>query len=228
MPNHVTNVINASKEVISSMLNADGRVDFCIIIPRHDDLLLNGANGVLGDAEIAAQAICKEPAHEHSLIAMLERENHQKVSALEMSDEAFEQFVMMVRNKRKHGFYHMMDYARSAWGTKWNAYECEVKENQAKFDTAWSHPAPVIMALSKSHPDQVISVEYADEDTGSNCGKYTIKNGSVISSDIAPSWGDQTDQEKSKWSEFSIKLRYGRDAKPEDFDRDENWNYIEQ
>lgn len=216
MPNHVTNVITASKEVISSMLNADRQVDFCIIIPRHEDLSLDGSDGISCSAEWMAQHVCEG------------KPLFSTITAMDMADDELNQFFMMVKSKRKHGFYHMMDYAISAWGTKWNAYDCDIKETEARFDTAWSHPDPVIQALSKKFPSEVISVEYADEDTGSNCGFYSIKNGCIVRQFIAPSWNDQTDAEKSKWSEFSIKLRYGQDSKPEDFDRDENWNYIEE
>ena len=227
MPNHVTNVVEASKKVIQSILNAEGDIDFSMAIPRHNDLLLNGASGVNGDSECAAELMCREKPNDNELIARLETVNRLRCSALDMSDESFEQFVMMMRNKRNHGFYHMMDFARNAWGTKWNAYDQDIQEERVRFDTAWSHPYPVIKELSKNHPDELITVHYADEDTGSNCGKYTIQNGEIVLQDIAPNWSDQSDQEKSRWSEFAIKIRYGDDAKPEDFDRDENWNYKE-
>lgn len=44
MPNHVTNVITAPKHVIDSFVNADGDVDFSLIIPEPDNLERGGCN----------------------------------------------------------------------------------------------------------------------------------------------------------------------------------------
>ena len=123
MPNHVTNIIEANEQVIQSMLNQDGLVDFCQIVPRHKDL--DDSFGISCEAE---------------------------------------------------------DYALNAWGTKWNAYGQSAEDNtstRVSFETAWSHPVPVIEALSKKFPEHEIKVRFADEDTGSNCGYYTIKNGEI-------------------------------------------------
>lgn len=38
MTNNVTSIIEANEEVILSMLNQDGLVDFCQIVPRRKDL----------------------------------------------------------------------------------------------------------------------------------------------------------------------------------------------
>jgi len=46
-----------------------------------------------------------------------------------------------------------------------------------EFETAWSTPEPVIIELSDMYPDITFIVEYADEDIGSNCGRYTLKGG---------------------------------------------------
>lgn len=64
------------------------------------------------------------------------------------------------------------------WGTKWNGYSVERPDPETlKFESAWSHPYPVIEALSRLFPEVEIEVAYADEDRGSNCGKYTIEAG---------------------------------------------------
>lgn len=229
MPNHVTNIIEASPSAIKSMLNEHGLVDFCQIIPKHSDLDLDGSGAIHGDSENAAELMCKEPPSNNELIARLELVNRLRSSALQMSNESFEQFVMMMRNKRKHGFYHCMDYARNAWGTKWNAYSQSAEDNtdsRVTFETAWSHPYPVIEALSKKFPDEIISIKYADEDTGSNCGTYTIKNGEVIEQNIAPSWKEQTTEQKRFFTEFAFRLCHP-DTDPRQYGYDENFEYDE-
>jgi len=75
--------------------------------------------------------------------------------------------------------YSPMDAARDAWGTKWNAYDQTVGAEHIQFNTAWSHPAPVIETLSILHPNEDIHVQYADEDAGYNLGDYVIRNGEV-------------------------------------------------
>lgn len=66
------------------------------------------------------------------------------------------------------------------WGTKWDGYGLEiVSENEIRFDTAWSHPQPVIEALSRRHPQETFKVLYADEDLGCNLGAYLIRDGEI-------------------------------------------------
>lgn len=229
MPNHVTNIIEANEQVILSMLNRDGLVDFCQIVPRHKDLELDDNFGIICEAEDAAQLMCKERPSDNELIARLQMVNQLRSSALDMDDRTFEQFVAMMRNKRNHGFYHAMDYARNVWGTKWNAYGQRAEDNtstQVSFETAWSHPGPVVDALSKKFPEHEIKVRFADEDIGSNCGYYTIKNGVMIDQHIAPRWSEMSDEEKGKWTEFAFKL-LRKDADPREYGYNENWIYDE-
>lgn len=64
------------------------------------------------------------------------------------------------------------------WGTKWNSYSCVMESlNVYTFETAWSSVPKVIEKISKEFPDVEIRYEYADEDTGSNCGSCTYIGG---------------------------------------------------
>ena len=63
------------------------------------------------------------------------------------------------------------------WGTKWDAYEVIHNEDGFIFDTAWSHPAPVIKKMSKMYPNLTFEIKFVDEDLGYNMGHYIIKNG---------------------------------------------------
>ncbi|MBD1572913.1 hypothetical protein HC725_06415 [Vibrio sp. S17_S38] len=229
MPNHVTTIVQSDSAVIESMLNGDRLVDFNLIIPKHQDLELGSSLGINLAAESAANLMCMEPTSNNELIAKLELINRLKTNAIEMTDECFEQFVQMMRNKRSHGFYHVMDFARNAWGTKWNAYDQSAEINtdcKVTFDTAWSHPAPVILFISKKFPNSVIKVNYADEDLGSNCGFYTIQNGNITTQNIAPNYSEQNESEKKYWAEFAFKIKHP-DGNPTDWGMDKEFNYIE-
>lgn len=65
------------------------------------------------------------------------------------------------------------------WGTKWNAYDTDLDGDNlwVRFDTAWSHPSPIIEALSRLFPEAELRVEFADENFGCNVGRYTMRNG---------------------------------------------------
>lgn len=80
-------------------------------------------------------------------------------------------------NGFNHGGY---EWCLGNWGTKWNAYTACVGYDEVTFQTAWNYPEPIFKALSKKFPDLIFEVEYADEDSGSNCGITAWKNGVEI------------------------------------------------
>lgn len=112
------------------------------------------------------------------------------------------------------GYLHSMGFAKEEWGTMWNAYQTHVEGDMLSFDTAFAHPDPVIKALSERFPHEVIKVAYAGEDIGVNCGYYTIQNGDILHSDIAPNYSAMTAEEDRKWTMFTCKVK-GLD--PEDY-----------
>ena len=66
------------------------------------------------------------------------------------------EFLHMLKNKYKTNYLHTMDFQRDCWGTKWNAMSIETKEDSIKFQTAWSTPTPVLLALSERFPEEII------------------------------------------------------------------------
>lgn len=207
MPNWVTNKVQAPSHVIRAMLNADGRVDFETAAPFPGPCGKDWG-GYACDAEEAAQIICGVPVDDHPLIAELQAGNRKRFNIKNLSDESFEQFIGMVRNWRACGYLHPMDFNRKVWGTKWNACEptAEPDEGRCQFETAWSCPMGVLVKVSERFPDDAITVTYADEDIGSNCGTFTLKGGQTISRDVAPSWGSMTGEEKAKWTAFAYEV----------------------
>lgn len=210
MPNWITNKIKAPSHVIRSMLNDKGNIDFNLVTAFDGEFPWDG---VRCDAETLAETVVRKPLSDNPLLQGLQAFNRNDTNIKKLSDESFEQFIQMLRNFRKCGFLHTMDFARDAWGTKWNACEpvANVEAGTASFETAWSCPRPVLEALSKKFPDDAIEVQFADEDIGSNCGMFTLKSGQYITSDIAPAWNDQTEEQKAKWKAFGYALK-GWDA----------------
>lgn len=215
MPNWVTNKVKAPSHVIGALLNARGVVDFNCIVAFTGDFPWNG---VSLDAEQMAEIVTGKGVDDHPLIGMLQSENRKRASIKALTDESFEQFVQMLRNYRKCDVFHNMDFARNAWGTKWNACDpsADVEAGTAHFDTAWSCPVPVFEALSKKFPDDSIEITFADEDIGSNCGTFTLKGGVEVAADIAPSYETQSEAEKARWRAFAYEVKGWSPAEFED------------
>lgn len=96
------------------------------------------------------------------------------------------------------------DWNTSNWGTKWNAYQVSrPKWDEVRFQTAWAHPTPVILALSLKFPRDVLRVKYADEDTGYNLGSYRAINGTIVGRDKFIDGSDEA-------CEFACQVCYGR------------------
>lgn len=129
MPNHVTTILEAPKEVIDFLKSDDREVDFETLVPTPDGVYQDGCD-----------------------------------------------------MKHPHPGYTdcWYDWNVNNWGTKWNAYEADRQEDTLiRFDTAWSHPTPIMEALSEKFPDVDLHVKYADEDTGYNLGEYWMTNGTI-------------------------------------------------
>ncbi len=208
MPNWITNKITAPAHVIAAVTNENSSIDFNRIAPFQGP---RGAdwNGYFGNAETAAQKALDLGFNSHPLVARLERVNRDQVDIKQLTDGEFAQFVGMMENYRACGFLHSMDWQREKWGTKWNACNVSISEEgtEATFETAWSCPETALIELSKRFPDDEISVIYADEDIGSNCGTFTLKAGAVTVSDIAPSWKDMDDAARKKWKLFACQVK---------------------
>lgn len=215
MPNWITNKVSAPKEVLKSLINAEGRIDFKMLIPFAGTFPWDGIDGA---AEQCAEVITLQPLNDHPLIASLQHSNRQGTSALKLSDEQFEQFVQMLRNKRQTGYFHSLDFANAEWGTKWNACNQSpcADADMLEFETAWACPEPIYKALSAMHPDAEITVRFADEDIGSNCGTMVFKDGQIASADVAPNWNAMDSAERTRWEDFAYALTGGTRSEDED------------
>lgn len=214
MPNWVTNKITAPSHVIAAMLNDKGQVDFKTIAPfpgPRDFASISCA------AEEAAEIVCNIPVSSHPLVGALQASNRADFDIKKLRDDCFQQFVGFLENYRACGYLHSMDFARKVWGTKWNACEPEADPSAgtAQFETAWSCPDGVLRKLSERFPDESISVTYADEDIGSNCGTFTLKAGQIVEQDIAPAWRDMTEEQRAKWRAFAYDVK-GWTPEPEE------------
>ena len=81
-----------------------------------------------------------------------------------------------INNIINHGADTWYDWSCKNWGTKWNAYDCQLikEDNEITFDTAWSCPLPILDALAKLCYEHNVSFSgrWADEDAGQNVGIF--------------------------------------------------------
>lgn len=100
-------------------------------------------------------------------------------------DDAFKLGATYVDNFKKYGSTTWYDWCCRNWGTKWNACDPYVEHKEkgkaiAEFDTAWSAPVPIMCIIAKKYPDVKITLNYADEDIGYNCGNMEFYQNEVI------------------------------------------------
>jgi len=157
MPNWVTNIltINADEKMVEQILSEvkskESKFDFNLIVPMPSELKGTTApTRILSEEDYA-------------------KGNMQGITQA-MSDEL----------KQKCGYDNWYDWCYTHWGTKWNSDEVFISDNEITFNTAWSNPLPIIIALSEKYPDVQFDIKFADEDFGHNVGTYIIKNGEEI------------------------------------------------
>lgn len=66
------------------------------------------------------------------------------------------------------------DWQREHWGTKWNCYEVSAYDGGFRFQTAWSTPSPIWVALAEKFPHITFEIRFADEDIGHNLGHFSM------------------------------------------------------
>jgi hypothetical protein len=71
-------------------------------------------------------------------------------------------------NKAKYGHAHWYDWRLANWGTKWEACEVQIIDEdedyaQIRFDTAWCSPENFLEWYAKQNPDVVFLNQYDEE-----------------------------------------------------------------
>lgn len=209
MPNWVTVKIKTQKEILEYVKSDKSEFDFNNIIKFPGDFEINL---ISLNVENEAKRIVGFKFSEHPLLASLEKINRLENNFSKLSENDFKNLIKMLKNYRRHGYFHQMDFAVNKWGTKWNACEVQLDLDNGicTFQTAWSCPNPILETLSKKFPESVINVEYADEDIGSNCGLFSLQNGLYLTQDIAPPYSQRTKEEMEKWKKYACVVS-GRD-----------------
>lgn len=168
MPNHVTNYVtfggNDAKiaELIAKVKSFTSDFDFNTFAPMPDELVgSRSPSNIVSQQDYDAWVIkCSQFGSDR---------DWEKCMTQKMSDDL----------KDKYGADNWYDWAIKNWGTKWNAYNVEVSDDQVMFQSAWSTPFNAMLKMSKAFPEVYISVRYFDEDFGANVGEYTLLGGDL-------------------------------------------------
>lgn len=209
MPNHIKNLVtfageDARVEEIKKFVASETSVfDFNKIIQMPVCLQeFQPHSGILSRADNALGTNLDD----NELIASLEKGNRIRDCFTPIDSEDIEDVIKAMRNFLECGYTYWRDWSLEKWGTKWNCYGINSTEEGVSFDTAYSHPKLIFKTLSSLFPDVDVCVEYADEDTGSNCGTVTYSKGGIKTEDIAGRWGESSSADRRKWVAFALRV----------------------
>lgn len=206
MPNYVQNEIKISAphslKTIKELFNGDDfQFDFNSFIPMPTSL--NVESGSHTDRAIIyylSERLTKPygEIRDHVSIATLfpnSAENtYNTLSEVtltpEEADHLYDSGIIYCGNYEKYGHTTWYDWSIENWGTKWNASDVGVlfDESGFVFQTAWSAPHPILLAMSKKYPELTLVHTWADEDMGSNTGSVVYHNGEISQEPDVPEY----------------------------------------
>jgi hypothetical protein len=198
MPNWVRNIVEFSgnEEVIARMreeIRGEGEdrfIDFNKISPIPKEL---------GDTQSPLKIISQEEYDkQEERITKGELTENEKNWGLSrgLTQELANEY------REKFGATDWYSWQLENWGTKWNASDCIEFDDCIEFNTAWSTPFNLLVALSKKYPEIYFNVRYSDEDFGYNVGEYDLKNGEEVECNIPNGGTDEA-------YEMAMVIQYG-------------------
>ena len=222
MPNWVQNNIKFSgdtaeiKKMLETIKNDEisfGSIDFNKIIPMPESLNIEcgsrtdkGIEMVKNYLESMPEELKGKEGTYEEFIADLR--NHSTDISDEKEKKIWDIGVTAVDNLYKYNAPTWYEWCNDNWNTKWNA--CGYDENTDYsdsdfiwFQTAWSAPVPVIQKLSEMYPNIELTLEFADEDLGQNCGEMKFKDGDIFEEYI-PQTGKEAIEFAAKVWEYDI------------------------
>lgn len=222
MPNHITNIVRLTgvtpariTKIFKEILNEQGMFDFNRVIPMPEILKNTTSPNNVNAEECLAETgytswydwACanwdtKWNAYDQKPMyntVRFKRWHRTWTSRNWDKDHAYRVYADRVNKKRYK--------AALALGT------CDT----IQFQTAWSMPEAIMAKLSEMYPDVSFQITYADEDIGSNCGEFTLQDGEVVVSNIAPNWRDMVDEQREQWRRFACDV-IGWEYNPEDYE----------
>lgn len=193
MPNYTWNVIKANKEVIKGLLNKEGEFSFHTLVPVPEELELTTSGGIVDelvclyilenfkykDVKANADTIFKgfgtycinlNKTKKENIKILQERLDGRTVDVIK---DGWGEVVKVLREvsgkeyydlQQKYGHHDWYSYHNEKWGTKWDAFEVDISDNEIHFTTAWAAPFPIFEKICEMFPKEEISFEAEYED----------------------------------------------------------------
>jgi hypothetical protein len=199
MPNWIGNTVfvtgdaDAARDLRAFMTTPQSKFDFHAVLPMPDELKTSESSSdanmawqlKYGDwSDIQGRYGPAQFASRDDALAAARAAGRQPQSFDELADRVQSLVI-------RCGFPSWYEWACATWGTKWPAYDAgwmgparaakRDAEQVAYFETAWSPPIPVIVALSARFPAVIVRLDYHEIDAyGGICGFVTVQAGNVI------------------------------------------------
>lgn len=178
MPNYIRNKLvigSRVSEVLDFVKSAESLFDFNKICPRPEGLDIT--EGSLGDdgMEYLTLVAAGHPWGQKKAEEIKTR--LEKNGYLEEALTLGKQYLVNIATTGHRTWY---GWCCEHWGTKWNASEVSmVSDDTIVFTTAWSGVIELLEKLSAKFPDVLFRYKFSSEDTGFNCGRGIISNGTA-------------------------------------------------
>jgi hypothetical protein len=159
MPNHVRNHVRSDQmdQISPLLVNDKGEVDFNLAVPMPEGMVDIAEGSTLWTFRAAMGH--PRPYEGRTPEQILEALRELTPPDLQMCAKAYGIF-------KETGYWSWYDWSYDKWGTKWNAYDCQVhiEDGEVIFDTAWGTPEAFFQALAAKLPVGVdFSVQWTDE-----------------------------------------------------------------
>lgn len=190
MPNNITNQIcfgtgkkaeAAFKKALEDLRPPGGplgAIDFNALIPMPESLNILSGSDTRRGIELYRLYLHEKSIHLKDFEKVWEQRIQSDPDLWELGKQAYE-------NTQKYGVPTWYEWCTEHWGTKWNAYNCQIlNPTTVQFQTAWNSVPLILTKLSRKYPDRKIRYCWADEDIGCYVGQCTYKNGSIIQQNI--------------------------------------------
>lgn len=188
MPNHVRTTLDIYEgcEAFKKYLVNEEVLDFNLVIPMPEELNIES-----GSATDYGMYIIKHNEGDKSAFdsikwfPWLNDCKTNKEVAEKLKDRAdLIAGKKALNNLKKYGHKSWYGWCREHWGTKWNAYGCEVLEYpfdermKYYFETAWDIPIPILNKIAEDNPNLYVEGTAIDEGENFRCF-ITLKNGKL-------------------------------------------------
>ena len=185
MPNWVHIAVTANKKVLEDMINDKGEITFEKVAPMPQEMKNRGTH-----LKIMTQSEIDQEWKKYKKLKAAGKLHHNLGYPHGIGITQQEHDDMM----DKYGVNNWYDWAVEYWGCKWDASSDEIwegSEGYVSFSTAWSPPEAFMEALSKKHPEEMIGVEWEEEQGFGQV--YIIKNGIIEVKEEwnLPEWGEE-------------------------------------